>query len=87
MQFSVADIMESGLTSKESEKQPEIHSKGDVIEFVETLEEETEETEGILNFNSFPPNLQLFLTFSVQSYNSFHRRFQCYSYHFMCDSC
>ena len=40
--------MESGLTSKESEKQPEIHSKGDVLEFVETLEEETEETEGIL---------------------------------------
>ena len=47
MRFSVADIMESGLTSKrKAEHQAEIQSKGDVLEFVETLEEENLETEG-----------------------------------------
>ena len=49
MRFLVADIMESGLTSKQkAEHQAEIQSKGDVLEFVETFEEEEEnlETEG-----------------------------------------
>ena len=44
MRFSVTDIMESGLTSKDqSEHQAEIQSRGDVLEFVETLEEEEDE--------------------------------------------
>ena len=60
--------MESGLTSKQPEKQYEIHSKGDILEFVETLEEETEETEGILNLTCPSPKTPIIVYIFITTF-------------------
>ena len=46
MWFLATDIMESGLTAKQPQQQFEIQSRGNLLEFVETLEEENDKSKG-----------------------------------------